>query len=98
MCTIGAKVDTSQVCAREECMDRRRFLGVLAGGPLAAAAVGRAVAQQPAWSPTKPIKLVVPFAPGGSTDTMARMIGQALSERIGQSVVIENRAGAGGNI
>ena len=50
-----------------------------------------------AW-PTKPIRILVGFAAGGSTDVTARIIGQALSERLGQPVVIENRAGAGGNI
>jgi tripartite-type tricarboxylate transporter receptor subunit TctC len=48
--------------------------------------------------PAKPLKFVVPFGPGGSGDTLARLIGQHLSERIGQPVVVENRMGAGGNI
>lgn len=48
--------------------------------------------------PERPIKLIVPFAPGGPIDTMARFVAQPLSARIGQSVVIENRAGAGGAI
>jgi len=48
--------------------------------------------------PTRPITLVVPFAAGGSTDVVARIVGQKMSEIIGQQVVIENRAGAGGNI
>jgi tripartite-type tricarboxylate transporter receptor subunit TctC len=52
---------------------------------------------QTAW-PAKPIKIMVGYAPGGSTDVTARIIAQALSERLGQPVIIENRPGAAGNI
>lgn len=48
--------------------------------------------------PNKPIRAIIPFPPGGSTDTVGRMVCQALSERIGQSVVVENRPGAGAMI
>src|SRR5215468_4307746 len=63
--------------------------------------LGAALSPTPAISqslPAKPIKFVAPFGPGGSGDTLARLIGQHLSERIGQPVVVENRMGAGGNI
>nr|WP_244548543.1 tripartite tricarboxylate transporter substrate binding protein [Bosea vaviloviae] len=55
-------------------------------------------AQAQAAFPTRPISLIVPFAAGGSTDIVARLVGQKMGELLGQSVVIENRAGAGGNL
>jgi tripartite-type tricarboxylate transporter receptor subunit TctC len=48
--------------------------------------------------PSRPVHLIVPFAPAGASDIIARIIGPALSERLGQQIVIENKAGAGGNI
>ena len=48
--------------------------------------------------PTRPITFIVAFAPGGFADSVARLIGSKLSERLGQSIIIENRAGGGGNI
>ena len=67
---------------------------VLCACSIAAFAVG-AFAQS---YPNKPVRLIVTFAPGGGADFMGRLIGQKLSESFGQSVVIENRAGAGGSI
>jgi tripartite-type tricarboxylate transporter receptor subunit TctC len=63
---------------------------------LAAFAIGSSHAQ--ADFPSKPIRIVVPFAAGGSTDVLARVTGQVISKALGQAVVVENRAGASGNI
>ena len=72
----------------------KRMLGVTA---VAMAAVMALPAVAQTW-PTKAVRIIVPFAPGGSTDLVARMVGQKLSTVWGQPVVIENRAGAGGNV
>jgi tripartite-type tricarboxylate transporter receptor subunit TctC len=64
---------------------------ILAGLALATAA------QAQSW-PQKPVRFIVPFAPGGATDISARLLGQELSEMWGQTVVIENRGGAGGGV
>ncbi len=62
---------------------------------LAAGALAPAAAQAQAWRPTRPIRLIVPFAPGGSNDIVGRIIAEPASQALGQPIVIENRAGAG---
>jgi tripartite-type tricarboxylate transporter receptor subunit TctC len=76
-------------------MQRRQFLRLAAG-----AAVLPAVSA-PGWAqayPDRPVRLVAPFPPGGSIDLVARLIGQWLTDRLGQQIVVENRPGAGGNV
>jgi tripartite-type tricarboxylate transporter receptor subunit TctC len=73
---------------------RRRFLQLAAGA--AALPVSRIARAQ--TYPARPVRIVVGFPPGGSSDIYARLIGQSLSERLGQPFVIENRPGAAGNI
>ena len=70
----------------------RSFLALLGGLFLFALAAPLARAQD---YPTRPITIVVPFTPGGTTDILARMIGQRLEVRLGQSFLIENKPGAG---
>lgn len=76
----------------------RIVFGTILGAGLAALVLAQALpACAQAW-PTRPITIVVGFAPGGNVDGVARIFGSALSENLGQPVVIENRPGAGGNI
>jgi tripartite-type tricarboxylate transporter receptor subunit TctC len=72
-------------------MTHRRFLAFALGALFAASAWAQA------W-PQKPVKFIVPFPPGGATDISARLLGEKLSQTWGQTVVIENRGGAGGGV
>ena len=76
-------------------MRRREFI-TLIGGTAALSALPRAAAALD--YPTRPVHWIVGFPPGGTTDILARLMGQWLSERLGQSFVIDNRPGAGSNI
>src|SRR5258706_1875490 len=73
---------------------RRTAICMIAIGISAIASIGSASALE---YPTRPVRWVVGYPPGGATDILARLIGQRLSERLGQQFVIENKPGAGNN-
>ena len=76
-------------------LPRRRFLHLTVGAAAIPAFSRTASAET---YPTRPVRLIAPFPPGGVVDLFARLIGEPLSERLGQPVIIENRAGAGGKV
>jgi tripartite-type tricarboxylate transporter receptor subunit TctC len=76
---------------------RRMLLAAPLAAPLALPAAARAQGQG-GWAPDRPVRLIVPFAPGGSQDVLGRLFAQGVSQQIGQNLVVENRAGAGGII
>lgn len=79
-------------------LNRRSFLRIPAAWVAALSLGWGAIAMaQPSW-PTKPLHMVVTFAPGGVTDSVARLIGEHLGKRLGQPVIVENKPGAAGNI
>src|SRR5215467_11598584 len=76
-------------------LPRRNFLHLVAGA--AALPLLSRIARAQAY-PTRPVRLIVGWPPGGGADTVSRIVGQWLSERLGQQVIIENRPGASTNI
>ena len=76
-------------------LPRRRFIGLLSAAAAASSAPRASFAQN---YPDHPVRIIVPYAPGGPTDTIARLIAQKLSDRVGKQFFVENVGGAGGNI
>src|SRR6516165_12442215 len=76
---------------------RRQFLDLAAGAAAVAVAAVSRIARAQAY-PTRPVRMIVPFPAGGSTDVLARLMGQRLSVRLAQPFLVENRPGATGNI
>jgi len=75
----------------------RRALGALSLSALAALAVAPSAVWAQAY-PAKPVKLIVPFAPGGTTDIVARILAEKIGPALGQTLIVENKAGAGGSV
>src|SRR5262245_34672724 len=76
-------------------LPRRKFLKLAAG--TAALPVVSRIARAQAY-PSRPVRIIVGYPPGGATDAIARLIAQQLSERLGQQFIVDNRPGPGGNI
>jgi tripartite-type tricarboxylate transporter receptor subunit TctC len=76
-------------------LSRRNFLHLAAGAAALPAMPRNAAAQA---YPSRPVRIIVGYPPGGATDAMARLIAQQLSERLGQQFIVDNRPGPGGNV
>jgi tripartite-type tricarboxylate transporter receptor subunit TctC len=92
---VGASKPATSI---QENLMQHRLLAVASSAFLLAAAFVPSAATHAAEYPTGPITMIVPFGPGGSADTVARIVGNEVSKEIGQPIVILNRSGAGGNI
>lgn len=77
---------------KEKCLDRRQFS---IGAVVASVFAPSSVRAQSAF-PNRPLRMILPYAPGGATDTVARIVAQRMSETLGQQVIVENKSGAGG--
>src|SRR5215831_8315824 len=81
----------------EGCMRRRKFLTLMSGAAATmsgAAAIWPRIARADDY-PTHPVTMIVPYTPGGSTEILARIVAQNLERKLGQSVIVENKPGAG---
>src|SRR5207244_4446669 len=87
------RLDTGAVPARRKATMWRHWLSGLA---VSAVCIPTWVAAQ--TYPSKPVRLIVPFAPGGTTDIVARIVSERMTVALGQQVLVENKAGAGGSI
>jgi tripartite-type tricarboxylate transporter receptor subunit TctC len=79
-------------------MQRRALATVLAFFAATALVPSLTLAQAPAWPAKQSIRIISPYAPGGTTDVLARLLAQPLQQKLGQTVIVENKGGAGGNV
>jgi tripartite-type tricarboxylate transporter receptor subunit TctC len=84
--------------SKGEYMKTRRIIAALAAGTSSLVLAALSVTAQAQSYPTKPVRVIVPFAPGGSTDIIARLMGEKMGREMGQPFIIENRAGGGGAV
>ena len=79
-------------------MPLSRRAALLAPLALATPALAQTMGQPGGWAPDRPVRIIAPFPPGGTVDLVSRILAPRLAERLGQPVVVENRAGAGGSV
>jgi tripartite-type tricarboxylate transporter receptor subunit TctC len=96
--TLGRLRATNPQAKKEGRDDMKKLALAVAAASTAAVGLGTIETATAQTYPSKPVRLIVPFLAGGGADIVARLLGQSLSERLGQAFIIENRPGAGGNI